>query len=333
MSEDKVKSTDIDDSKSRLTSRREALKYAGLTGLAALGSGVIGTNAMASEGSSQDSKAQTEFSGKSVFITGGARGIGFATAEAFAKDGANIVLFDICKDIRGVGYPLAKKGDLKNAKEKIESWGVNCLAIEGDVRSLSELESAMKATIKNFGSLDVLFVNAGVTQFGLLDTFNDEEISAVLDINVAGVIKTTQAALPIMRKQKSGRIIYISSMLGRRGDKDWPIYSASKWAVIGLAKSTAHLMAEHNVMCNVICPTLVHTKLIDNAYILNKWMPHSPTFEAVEKLLSQFNPIPRGAYQPDEIAGVVKLFSGAATAQITGEVFDIQLGANATASA
>jgi NAD(P)-dependent dehydrogenase (short-subunit alcohol dehydrogenase family) len=331
MSEDK--STDIDDSKSRLPSRREALKYAGLTGLAAIGSGVIGSTAMASEGDSQDSKVQTEFSGKSVFITGGARGIGFATAEAFAKDGANIVLFDICQDIKGIKYPLATKYDLQKSKEKIESWGVKCLAIEGDVRKLSDLAGAMKAAVEEFGSLDILFANAGVTQIGLLDTFTDEEISSVLDINVAGVIKTTQAALPIMRKQKSGRIIYISSILGRRGNKDWPIYSASKWAVIGLAKSTAHLMAEHNVMCNVICPTLVHTKLIDNEFMLNAMVPHSPKWETLMEYFKTINPIPVGSYQPEEIAALVKVFSGAATAKITGEVFDIQLGDNALATA
>jgi NAD(P)-dependent dehydrogenase (short-subunit alcohol dehydrogenase family) len=331
MSEDK--STDIDDSKSRLPSRREALKYAGLTGLAAMGAGVIGSNAMASEGSSQDSKVQTEFSGKSVFITGGARGIGFATAEAFAKDGANIVLFDICQDVKGIKYPLATKDDLQNSKEKIESWGVRCLAIEGDVRNLSDLAGAMKTAVDEFGSLDILFANAGVTQIGLLDTFTDEEISSVLDINVAGVIKTTQAALPIMRKQKSGRIIYISSILGRRGNKDWPIYSASKWAVIGLAKSTAHLMAEHNVMCNVICPTLVHTKLIDNEFMLKAMVPHSPTWQTLMEYFKTINPIPVGSYQPEDIAALVKVFSGAATAKITGEVFDIQLGDNALATA
>lgn len=302
-----------------------AMGAASLAGGAALATGTLG--------SSEKKPGDPAFAGKTAFITGGARGIGYATAEAFAQSGTNVVIFDICENIQGIGYPLATQKDLETAKRNIEKLGVTCLAIKGDVRDKQALQAAMAQTVEQLGTLDFLVVNAGVTQLGQIDELPDDESRAVLDINIAGALKTTQAAVPILRRQQSGRIVYLSSVLGRRGNKDWPVYCASKWAVIGLAKSTAHLMAQHNVMCNVVCPTLVHTKLIDNDYILGKWLPESPTYPALDAVLKNINPIPIGSYQPRDIAAIIKMFCGPETAQITGEVFDIGAGMNAESNA
>jgi len=308
--------------------RREFLATGGLAA-AALATGLLHTRPAAATDA-----AAGEFAGKVGFVTGGARGIGLACARMFAQSGADVALYDIASSqIPGVGHTVASEQDLADAKSQIEKLGVRCLTLRGDVRSRPDLAKAMARVVSDFGSLDYLVVNAGVTQIGKLDEFTDEEVAAILDINLSGSIKTIQAATPIMREQKSGRIICISSILGRQGHRDWPVYSASKWGLIGFTKSAAHLLGKDGVTCNAICPGLVDTKLVNNQHVLKRWLPHSPTWETVNDWVRANSPIPRGAYQPDDIAAVVKMFCEPSTATVTGEVFDISMGASAEGTA
>ena len=313
---------------------RRKLLSTGAIGVAATAA-ALGTPAAAQDTSTGvtaqlSPEPTSEFTGQCAFITGGARGIGYACAEELAKAGANIVLYDIAGNIDAVNYPLATEQDLATAKSNIEALGVKCIAIKGDVRDSTKLEESVARTVREFGRLDILVVNAGVTQVGVLDEFPDEEVQTVIDINLTGAVKTTQAALPIMRRQNAGRIVMISSILGRLGNENFSVYSSTKWGLIGFAKSTALAMAKHNVTCNSVCPGWVRTKLADNDYILNAVSPENPNFEAVsEAAEANYHPLPIGAYEPVDIARVVKMFCGQATAMITGEVFDIAQGQNA----
>jgi NAD(P)-dependent dehydrogenase (short-subunit alcohol dehydrogenase family) len=319
-------------------SRREVIKAGALGVVAVAASSVVAARTASSqEGtvlaqSSSSGSTSKELSGKTAFITGGARGIGLATAEEMAKAGANIVLYDIASgQIPDVGYPVANERDLQSAKAKIEALGAKCLAIKGDVRNQQAQKSAMEQAVKNFGSLDIVVANAGITQIGKIEEFSEREISVVFDINVAGIIKTTQAAAAIMKKQKSGRIIYISSALGRMGNELYPVYTSSKWAVIGFAKSAALAYGKYNILCNTICPGLAKTQLADNEYVLKKMLPNdpNPTFDKVSELLKPGNPIPVGHLEPIDIAKAVMFFASSATAKVTGEVFDISYGSTA----
>ncbi|EKV00202.1 dehydrogenase of unknown specificity [Leptolyngbya sp. PCC 7375] len=319
--------------------RRKLLSTGAIGVAAAATAAALGTPAAAQDNSTgvtaQPSPEPTsEFTGQCAFITGGARGIGYACAEELAKAGANIVLYDIAGNIDTVNYPLATEQDLATAKSNIEALGVKCIAIKGDVRDSTKLEESVARTVREFGRLDILVVNAGVTHVGVLDEFPDEEVQTVIDINLTGAVKTTQAALPIMRSQNAGRIVMISSLLGRLGNGDFSVYASTKWGLIGFAKSTALAMAKHNVTCNSVCPGWVRTKLADNDYILNAVSPENPNFEAViEAADANYHPLPIGAYEPVDIARVVKMFCGQATAMITGEVFDISQGQNARLNA
>ncbi|MEM7183706.1 MAG: SDR family NAD(P)-dependent oxidoreductase [Spirochaetota bacterium] len=320
------------------TGRKEFLAKAGLTTAAVSGALLNPAQAIAGEYANSSQEWLENFSksykGKTAFITGGARGIGLAAAEMFARNGANVVIFDIAsKRIRGVGHSVASEYDLRKAKSKIEKYGVQCLAIKGDVRNKKSIVNAVEKAVKRFQSIDFMVANAGVTQIGDLVEFDDEEISAILDINISGVIKTTQAVIPQMKKQKSGRIIFISSILGRRGNKDWAVYSASKWAVIGFAKSSAHLLGKYNITCNAICPGLVDTKLVNNDFVLKRWFPGDPKWSNVVKWVEQNSTIPKGVYQPSEIADAIKIFCDNGTSTVTGEVLDISMGASAEATA
>lgn len=281
----------------------------------------------------QKKESSREFEGRSAFITGGARGIGLATAEALAGAGANIVLYDVAGQIEHVKYPLATTEDLAKAKSDIEALGVKCIAIKGDVRDGAKLKESMNRAVTEFGSLDMVIVNAGITQIGPLNIFSEAEIDVVLDVNLAGAMKTVQAAIPIMRKQNSGRIVLMSSVTGRIGSEFFPVYSASKWGMIGLAKSTALLLSKSNVTCNAVCPSLVRTKLLDNEYILGTMLPKNPTWEAFDKRARGLHPMPVGAYGPEHVAKTVKFICSDAASLISGDVFDIAAGANANFNA
>lgn len=338
MTYDKTPDTDLNarsaehsKSKAQTISRRHALRVGALGALGAATAAVMPSGSAAAQ-SSSSSNGNKELAGKTAFITGGARGIGLAAGEELAKAGANIVLFDIATaQLPNVQYPLSSEDDLASAKARIEELGARCLAVKGDVRSLAEQKQAMSQAVNTFGSLDIVVANAGVSQAGRIEDFSEDDISTVFEINVAGVVKTTQAAVPHMREQGGGRIIYISSGLGRVGNDLFPVYAPTKWAVIGFAKSAALSYGGDNIMCNVVAPGLVRTPLADNSFILGKMMPGNPnaTFDDVSALIAPSSPIGIGHHEVEDVAKAVMFFAGDATARMTAEVLDVSYGSNA----
>jgi len=280
-------------------------------------------------GGATPAHAQTvrDMEGKTAFVTGGARGIGLACAETMAQAGANIVLFDIAQNLPEVTYNLASAEDLNNAKARIEAHGVECLAIQGDVRDREALANAVQETVARFGSLDHVTVNAGLTQAGPLEYLEPALVQSLMDTNVIGALNTIQAAASVMREQKSGNIVVISSILGRQPNEWYAAYSASKWAVIGLAKSAALSLAGDGVTCNVICPSLVDTPLARS--LVPAFAPQNPTWEAVVEIMSAAHPLPIAVFEPEDVARMVKFFASDDAKFITGEVFNIDAGLGA----
>lgn len=306
-------------------SRRDAILATGAGVVAAVGA--TGASSESKTKGSSSNKHAPSMEGSTSLITGGARGIGLASALALAKEGSNIVLYDVAEDLPGVNYPLATEGNLYEAKEKIEDHGVTCLVHKGDVRDRGRMSQIVGQTVEQFGSLDHVVVNAGVTQIGMIEYFSDEEVQTVIDINVTGAVRTVQSVVPVMREKKSGGITIISSLLGRQGEEWFPIYSATKWAVIGLAKSTALILGQHNATCNAICPTVVKTDLMNNDYVLGSMSPQNPTWDGLEDLMTQWrNPLPMGAYEPDDVGEIVRYFASDKGKKITGEVFGLTAG-------
>ena len=306
--------------------RREALAL-GAAGLAAAAATAAGAPARAAE--EGHGGAVRELAGRTALVTGGARGIGLASAEELARAGANVVLFDIAAQIGEIPYALATEGDLADAREAVEDLGVGCAAVRGDVRDRAALDRAVAAATDRFGGLDILVANAGVTQVGVLEEFSDEQSQAVMDINVGGVVKSIQAAVPALRARGGGRIVTIASILGRMGNAEFPVYSASKWGVIGITKSAALSLGKENITCNAVCPGLIRTKLVDNEYALRAMSPDAPTWDALDAFIGAQNPMGVGSFQPVDIARVVRFFCGPATAHVSGEAFDFSGGANA----
>ena len=308
-------------------SRRTFLSGAAATGMGLAATATAATATTGCDNPSEDA-GSGEFEGKTAFITGGARGIGLGTAKELAQAGADIVLYDVAKQIDLVPYPLATVEDLEAAQAEVEELGVNCLAIQGDVRDGAQQAEAMAQAVEEFGSLDFVIVNAGVTQLGPLDILSDEEISLVLDINLTGAMKTIKAAAPYLREQNSGRIVLLSSVTGRGGTAFFPVYSASKWALIGLSKGTAEMLGPHNVTVNAVCPDIVRTGLLENDYILGTFSPDNPTWEAFDAVAQQAHPLPVGGLEPSEVGRLIRFLCSDEARYISGDVFDIQAGAN-----
>ena len=309
--------------------RQAITRRAALTGAVGLGVAGVAT-AVAGSTQTRESAAAGELVGKTAFVTGAARGIGRACAEALADGGANVVLFDVARQLPEVPYPLATAADLAEARASVEAKGVRCIAVQGDVRDFGAQRAAVDRAVRELGGLDLVVANAGITQVGPLESFGEDELSLVTDINFKGVMKTIQAATPILRKQKSGRIVVMSSVTGRAGSANFPVYSATKWAAIGIAKSTALALGPHNVTCNAVCPTLVHTGLLDNEYILSNIAPDRKlTFEQFNEGAKGRHILPVGLYEPSRIGDCVRFLCGPHAALISGDVFDVGAGANA----
>lgn len=295
------------------------------------GAGVVAAaTTAATTATAQEGNGLRDMEGKTAFITGGARGIGLASADTLASAGANVVIYDVARNLEHVDYDLSTEADMAAAKAQIEAHGVGCMTIQGDVRDRAALTDAIEQTTAAYGSLDHVLVNAGITQAGPIEALGDESVQTVMDINVVGATRTIQAAVPVMREQNSGSIVVLSSILGRRPNEWYSVYGASKWAVIGLAKATALAMAPHSVTCNVICPTLVDTPLARSlAHMFN---PQNPTWDSVEEVMRSINPLPIAAFQPEDVAHLVKFFASDAAKHVTGEVFNLDAGGLAAAT-
>ncbi|MBQ8944461.1 MAG: mycofactocin-coupled SDR family oxidoreductase [Clostridia bacterium] len=204
-----------------------------------------------------------EFENKVVFITGAAHGQGRATALAFAKEGANVVGFDVAKKIEYPAYAFGTNEELESLKAEVESLGSKCEVFAGDVRDDEAVTRAVEGAIAAFGKIDVLFNNAGICAHQSVDKMTDEEWDAMIDINLKGPFMVTRRAVPYMMKAKSGVIINNSSVMGLRGGNRLSHYTASKWGLTGLTKAWAIELSPYNIRVLSIHPTAVNTPMND----------------------------------------------------------------------
>jgi len=240
--------------------------------------------------------------GKVALITGSAKGIGREIALKFAKEGADVV----------INYRSYSE-NLKELENTIKSFGVDVLLVEGDVRNFEDAERMVKSCIEKFGRLDILVNNAGITRDNLVLRMKLEEFDEVLDVNLKGAFNFIKASLPIMIKQKSGRIINISSIIGIIGNVGQANYAASKAGLIGLTKSVAKEVASKNITVNAIAPGFIVTDMTDK-------LP-----EKIKEKMLDLIPLKRFGLCED-VANVALFLASDMASYITGQVINVDGG-------
>jgi 3-oxoacyl-[acyl-carrier protein] reductase len=243
---------------------------------------------------------QQRLLGKIALVTGASRGIGRAIALALATEGASIA----------VNYASSSSA-ADEVVGIIEAAGGSAIALKADVAQPEQVESLLAAVLEKWGRVDILVNNAGITRDTLLLRMKLEEWQAVIDLNLTGVFLCTKAASKGMLKQKSGRIINITSVAGQMGNPGQANYSAAKAGVIGFTKTVAKELASRGITVNAVAPGFITTDMTSNL--------------KSDEILKY---IPLGRYgQPEEIAGMVRfLAADSAAAYITGQVFNVDGG-------
>lgn len=239
--------------------------------------------------------------GKVAIVTGGSRGIGRATALALATQGANLV----------VNYASSSTAADQVVAEITEAGG-SAIALQADVSKADQVDALFDKVMETWGRIDVLVNNAGITRDTLLLRMKPEDWQAVIDLNLTGVFLCTRVASKIMLKQKSGRIINITSVAGQMGNPGQANYSAAKAGVIGFTKTVAKELASRGVTVNAVAPGFIATDM-------------TKELKNTEEILKF---IPLGRYgEAEEVAGMIRfLASDPAAAYITGQVFNVDGG-------
>src|SRR5947199_10533293 len=259
--------------------------------------------------------------GRVALITGGARGQGRAHALALAGEGADVVIADAPNAMTDLAYPLGTEDDLRETAKLVDELGRRCVPLTLDVRDAAAVDAAVKQTVADLGSLDIVVANAGIVSTGPLDEVSDGVWQHLIDTNLTGTFHTLRAAIPVMRQQRFGRIVVTSSMGGRMGIPDLAAYNATKWGVIGLAKSAALEVAKEGVTINVVCPTTTQTPMVQPSG--GEDIP-----DEVVRRMMRANPIPRPWLQPEDVSrGVLYLVTDPGV--VTGSVLEIGLGGSA----
>ncbi len=238
---------------------------------------------------------------KVAIVTGASRGIGKTLALSLAGEGAKVVL-------------SARNAEaLEALAAEIIGQGREAIAVPGDVSVSGDADRLIEQAVAKFGRVDILVNNAGVTRDGLLLRMKDDDWDAVLDINLKGAFLCTRAAAKVMSKQKYGRIINISSVVGEMGNAGQANYCASKAGLLGLTKSVARELARRNVTVNAVTPGFIVTDMTDG-------LPE----KAREELAAQ---IPLGRFgDPADIAHAVVFLASERSGYITGQVLGVNGG-------
>ncbi|MBD2080679.1 3-oxoacyl-[acyl-carrier-protein] reductase [Leptolyngbya sp. FACHB-17] len=243
---------------------------------------------------------EAQLQGKVAIVTGASRGIGRATALALANEGASVV----------VNY-ASSSGAADEVVALITEKGGSAIAVKADVSKADQVDALIEATMEKYGRIDVLVNNAGITRDTLLLRMKPEEWQAVIDLNLTGVFLCTRAVSKIMLKQRSGRIVNITSVAGQMGNPGQANYSAAKAGVIGFTKTVAKELASRGITVNAVAPGFIETD-----------MTHDLKADEILKF------IPLSRYgKPEEVAGMICFLAASpAAGYITGQVMNVDGG-------
>ncbi len=241
---------------------------------------------------------------KVALITGASRGIGKAIALRLAGEGANIAFTDLRED-----------ENMQAVVKEIEALGVKAKGYASNAADLNQTLETVEKIVADFGRIDVLVNNAGITKDGLLLKMSEEQWDAVINVNLKSVFNFTKAVQPIMLKQRSGSIVNMSSVVGVSGNAGQTNYSASKAGIIGFTKSVAKEIGSRNIRCNAIAPGFIITDMTGQLS------------EDVRKAWAEKIPLKRGG-TPEDVANVCLFLASDLSSYVSGQVLHVCGGMN-----
>jgi (+)-trans-carveol dehydrogenase len=268
--------------------------------------------------------------GKVALITGAARGQGRSHAVRLAEEGADIVAIDICKQIASAPYAMSEPDDLQETEALITKLGRRVIPIEADVRDQSALDDAAQRAVDEFGRLDIVCANAGITSHDLGWKLTDEQWDDVIAVNLTGVWRTTRACIPHMIELgNGGSIIMTSSLGGVKGLLNHAHYCVTKHGVIGLARTLANELADHAIRVNAILPTAVDTPMIQNPHEYELFMPdkQDPTREDVMPAFASLNALSVPWVDARDVSNAVLWLASDESRYVTGISLPVDAGA------
>ncbi len=243
-----------------------------------------------------------QLTGKTAIITGASRGIGKGIAEVFAAEGAN------------VAFTYSSSAEAANALEaELRQFGVNAKGYKSDAADFSQAQDLVTEVLNDFGGIDILINNAGITKDNLLMRMSEADFDSVIEVNLKSVFNMTKAVQATFLKQRSGAIVNMSSVVGVKGNAGQTNYAASKAGIIGFSKSVALELGSRNIRCNVIAPGFIETEM---------------TAKLDENTVKEWRssiPLKRGG-TPKDIADACVFLSSDLSSYITGQVLHVNGG-------
>jgi NAD(P)-dependent dehydrogenase (short-subunit alcohol dehydrogenase family) len=279
--------------------------------------------------------------GKAAIVTGAARGIGRATAIAFAREGADVMGIDIGGPVSSTLEVVpATSDELAATGHLVEAAGTRWCEARLDQRDLATLRAAVEKAHATFGRLDILFANAGIQSFKPILEWEDADWHDTIDVNLTGTCNAIRAIAPHLVKNGGGRIIVTSSTQGRHGTKYGAAYSASKWGIIGLMKSVALELGEHKITVNAVIPGLIDTPLTRHRQryeqvvddIESKESTAVLEVEAKKRLIAK-TPLGVPWIEPGAVAPVVVFLASDEAYMVSGATYDVTGGDSANYNA
>jgi (+)-trans-carveol dehydrogenase len=264
--------------------------------------------------------------GKVALITGAARGQGRSHAIRLAEEGADILAIDVCREIPEYMAPPASAADLEETVKAVEALDRRIIAVEGDVRDQAALDGLVEQGMAEFGRLDIVSANAGIINYGLIDTITDEQWQAVFDVNVTGVWRTVKAALPHL--QPGASIILTASIGGLKGAPGVGPYISAKHGVVGLMKNLAHELSPRGIRVNVVAPSNVNTDMLINDFTKASFLPGDPdpTLDKFEVAAKTMHVMDAGWVEPRDISNAVLFLASDEARFITGISLPVDAG-------
>lgn len=242
--------------------------------------------------------------GKNAIVTGGSQGIGTATSLMLAEEGANV-----CLTYR------KHKEEAEEVRDRIIAMGRKAICVQCDIASFAQAEAVVKAAVEAFGSVDILVNNAGMNWDGVCWKMTEEQWDRVIEVNLKGYFNFTRHVAPLLKEQKSGKIINVTSINGMRGKFGQTNYSASKAGIIGYTKAVAKELGGFGINVNAVAPGLIETPMLKESEARDK---------IVDMAMGEI--VLKRVGQPEDLANVIAFLASDRARHVTGEVIKVDGG-------